>query len=105
MVDLPRHSVLIAGLDFWLAGSEPISEPRLTQKIAKVLDVPSVELKTPPAADKDPAAPPNGIAAFQFPEWFITQDLEQETRAGSRSRLLVHRKGLTRGKYIDDNKR
>ena len=24
MVDLPNHSVLIAGLDFWTAGGEPI---------------------------------------------------------------------------------
>src|ERR1035437_10726221 len=69
MVDLPDHSVLIAGLDAWTFGGEPISEPRLSRKLAVVLGVPSVDLKTPPPADDDPTAPQRGIVAFQFPEW------------------------------------
>ena len=73
MVDLPDYSVLIAGLDAWTAGGEPISEPRLSRKLAAVLGVPSVDLRTPPPADDDPTAPPRGIVAFQFPEWFIVQ--------------------------------
>lgn len=101
MVDLPDHAVLIAGLDFWTAGGETISEPRLAEKLAKVLNVPAVELRTPPAADSDPAAPPRNIVGFQFPEWFITQDLEEQSERGIRTRLLVHRKSLTRGKYVD----
>jgi hypothetical protein len=106
MVDLPKYSVLIGGLDFWSPGGQSISEPRLSQKLARILAVPSVELKSPPPADEDPTAPPRGINGFQFPEWFITQDLEQQGRQGVRSRLLVHRKALTRGKYIDrDRKR
>src|SRR5438034_8512514 len=94
MVDLPNHSVLVAGLDFWSAGGHSIPEPRLSKKLAAVLGVPSVELKSPPPADDDPTAPPTGIAGFQFPEWFITQDLEQQEKHGVRSRLLVHRKAL-----------
>jgi hypothetical protein len=105
VVDLPNHSVLVAGLDFWIGLSQSIPEPRLSQKLARVLGVPSVELKSPPPADNDPTAPPTGIAAFQFPEWFITQDLEQQERSGMRSRLLVHRKALTRGKYIDRDRK
>ena len=35
MVDLPNHSVLVAGLDFWSAGGETISEPRLARKLAR----------------------------------------------------------------------
>jgi hypothetical protein len=105
MVDLPKHSVLISGLDFWSAGGQPISERRLSQKLAHILDVPSVELKSPPPADDDPTAPPTGITGFQFPEWFITQDLEQQDRPGVRSRLLVHRKALTRGKFIDRDRK
>src|SRR6202041_2800298 len=50
-------------------------------------------------------APARGITAFQFPEWFITQDLEQQEGARSRTRLLVHRKSLTRGKFIDRDRR
>ena len=105
MVDLPNHSVLVAGLDFWIGAGQSIPEPRLSQKLARVLKVSSVELKSPPPADTDPTAPPSGVAAFQFPEWFITQDLEQQERSGVRSRLLVHRKALTRGRYIDRDKK
>lgn len=105
MVDLPSHSVLISGLDFWLPGGEVISEPRLSKKLAHVLSVPSINLRTPPAADNDPNAPMTGVPVFQFPEWFITQDLEEQTKPGVRSRLLVHRKSLTMGKYIDRDRK
>jgi MrfA Zn-binding domain len=106
MVDLPRHSVLIAGLDFWSPGGQTISEARLSKKLALVLGVPSVDLRTPPpAVDSDPTTPQTGIAAFQFPEWFITQDLEAQQPSDMRSRLLVHRKALTRGKYIDRDRK
>src|SRR5271157_2570991 len=56
------------------------------------------------SADDDPTAPSTGITGFQFPEWFVTQDQEGQT-AGGRSRLLVHRKALTRGKFIDRDKK
>jgi len=105
MVDLPKYSVLIGGLDFWSAGGQSISESRLSQKLARILAVPSVELKSPPPADEDPTAPLTGITGFQFPEWFITQDLEERSRQGVRSRLLVHRKALTKGKYIDRDRK
>src|SRR6185437_9721034 len=105
MVDLPKHSVLVSGLDFWTAGGEPISEPRLSRKLAKVLNVPSVDLRTPPPADDDPTAPIRGITGFQFPEWFITQDLEAPGESKMRTRLLVHRKSLSKGKYIDRDKK
>jgi hypothetical protein len=105
MVDLPDHSVLIAGLDNWTPGGEPISEPRLSRKLATILGVPSVDLRTPPPADDDPTAPPRGIVAFQFPEWFIVQGAEQQEEGKSRTRLLVHRKSLTRGRFIDREKK
>lgn len=101
MVDLPNLSVLISGLEFWLPGGEPSSEPRLNGKLAEVLGIPSVDLRTPPSADKDPAAPMTGIPPFQFPEWFMTQHVERDQKNEMQSRLLVHRKTLTRGKYID----
>ena len=73
MVDLPNYSVLVSGLEFWSAGGETISEPRLARKLAHVLAVKSVELRTPPPANDDPTAAATGIVGFQFPEWFITQ--------------------------------
>jgi len=106
MLDLPNHSVLVAGLDFWSKGGEEIIEPRLTEKLATLVDVPSVRLFAPPPDHDDPLSPPTGIDAFQFPEWFITQDVESgDPKSTVRSRMLVHRKALTKGKFIDDNKR
>ena len=78
MLDLPNHSVLIAGLDFWSNGGDEIIEPRLTDKLAKILDVPTLRLLTPPTEQEDPTAPSTGIDCFQFPEWFITQDVESD---------------------------
>ena len=106
MLDLPNYSVLVAGLEFWSAGGETISEPRLSRKLAAVLGVNSVELRTPPPANDDPGAAMTGITGFQFPEWFITQGLEESKGGPSvRTRLLVHRKALTKGKYIDRDKK
>jgi hypothetical protein len=106
MVDLPKHSVLIAGLDYWTAGGTEIFEPRLAAKAAKLLALPTVRLITPPPSDEDPLGPNPHIEAFQFPEWFITQDNERDTQAMfGRIRLLVHRKALSRGWYIDRNKK
>lgn len=104
MVDLPDYSVLVAGLDAWTPGGEPISEPRLSRKLAAFLGVPSMDLRTPPPADDDPTAPPRGIVAFQFPEWFIVQGTGAQEEGRSRTRLLVHRKSLTRGKFVDREK-
>ena len=104
MMDLPNHSVLIAGLDYWTAGGEAISEPHLSRKT--ILNVPSIDLRTPPPASNDSTAPQRGIAGFQFPEWFIVEGAETNNGEKNRSRLLVHRKALTKGKYIDrDEKR
>src|SRR5215469_14759342 len=105
MLDLPNYAVLISGLDFWTKGGEPISEPRLSRKLAELLEVTSIELRTPPPVDKDPDAPVTGIPAFQFPEWFITQGSERVEGNSYKSRLLVHRTALTRGKYVDRDRK
>ncbi len=106
MVDLPKHSVLVGGLDYWSKGGEEIVEPRMTTKLATVLQVPSIRLYTPPPALDDPTVPSTGIDCFQFPEWFITQDVESsDSRSSARSRLLVHRKALSHGKFLDRSKK
>ena len=105
MLDLPKHSVLVAGLEYWSAGGEEIIEPRLARKLALLLDVPGVRLLTPPLESGEIGAPSTGIECFQFPEWFITQDVKAPNgEATSRSRMLVHRTALTRGKFIDRDK-
>jgi Domain of unknown function (DUF1998) len=43
------------------------------------------------------------ITTWQFPEWFITEVLESS--ASKRSRLLVHRAALHRGRYVDADRK
>jgi len=107
MMDLPNHSVLVGGLDHWSPLGEEIAEPRLTAKLCRLLDVPSLLLRIPPPDQEDPTAPPSGLTAWQFPEWFMTQDVNiAGGQTGVRSRMLVHRRELHRGKFIDrDRKR
>lgn len=106
MMDLPNYSVLVGGLEYWFPLGEEIPEPRLTEKLQRLLDVPTIKLRVPPADPEDPNAPPTGVNAWQFPEWFITQDaVSDASRPGIRSRMLVHRRELTKGKFIDADKK
>lgn len=103
LLDLPRHSVLVAGLDYWTKGDE-IHEPRLIEKLKRLLDVTSLKLMAPPPEPDDFTAPRTGITVWQFPEWFITQDVA-DGRGVTRSRLLVPRVALIKGRYIDQDRR
>jgi hypothetical protein len=103
LVDLPNKSVIVGGLDHWIRVSEEIHEPRLVEKLKRLLSLPTLKLFSPPPDSEDPTAPKTGIIAWQFPEWFITQDVERGRL--TRSRLLIHRKALIKGKYIDSDKR
>ena len=104
MVDLPDHAVIIGGLDEWTGYREhPITEDRLAAKVKSILGIPSVEFFAPPADHDDPMAPVTGITAWLFPEWFVAQDEVRDKTTGVRSRPLVHRLALERGrKYRSD---
>ena len=108
MLDLPNHSVLVGGLDTWSTGGDEIIEPRLVDKLKQLFEPPLQVLKlySPPPDLDDPTAPQTGITAWQFPEWFITQDVDADASHGVvRARMLVHRRMLTKGKFIDDTKK
>ncbi len=106
MLDLPNHSVLVGGLEYWTGRGEEIQETRLIPKLQTLLEVPALRLFSPPPDQEDPTLPQTGIYAWQFPEWFITQDVAQsDPNAIVRSRMLVHRKALSRGKYVDQDKK
>ncbi len=105
-LDLPNYSVLVGGLDHWTRVGDEIYEPRIIEKLKHLLGVPNLKLYAPPPDSEDPTEPRTGITAWQFPEWFITQDVEESPKGDfTRSRLLVPRKGLTRGKFIDLDRR
>lgn len=108
MLDLPNHSVMVGGLDSWSTGGDEIIEPRLVEKLKQLFDPPLQVLKlyAPPPDMDDLSAPKTGITAWQFPEWFITQDVDAEASRGIvRARMLVHRLMLTKGKFIDDSRK
>jgi hypothetical protein len=102
MVDLPNHSVIIAGLERWHdeTTSKVIVEPRLSERLERdfaanglIADGDRILLKTPPRLiEKDNVKP--GVEAFVFPEWFVTTRVEHTGRDGVQRRRLVHWRSL-----------
>src|SRR5262249_60222255 len=80
LIDLPRHSAIVGGLDTWPKTSdlEEILEPRLTRKLQMMTDVHAPQLFAPPPDTDDPRESPRGIGVWRFPEWVVGQE-----RAGS----------------------
>src|SRR5271165_874412 len=106
MFDLPNHSVIVGGLEYWTKGDE-IHEPRLVAKLEELLEIPSLALHAPPPDNEDPTSTQKtGITCWQFPEWFITQGaLATESGRSTRSRRLIPRSSLSKGKFVDHNKK
>jgi hypothetical protein len=103
LIDLPRHSAIVGGLDTWpkTTDLEEIVEPRLTAKLQLMTGVKAPQLFAPPPDDNDPRASAKGIGAWRFPEWFVVQEASAG-EARERSRRLVHRKKLdAKGKFDD----
>jgi len=101
LIDLPRHSAIIGGLDTWPRTSdlEEIIEPRLARKLQSMTGVAAPRLFAPPPESNDPSEPTRGIVVWRFPEWFIVQEAGGAEER-ERSRRLVHRKGLDeKGKF------
>lgn len=103
LVDLPRNAAIVAGLDSWNWGGDDrrrqIPEPRLVAKIEEILNLQGLKLYEPPADDPEPGAPPSGVTAYEFPEWFAAQ-MPIAGPQGQQSRPLVHRmKLLGKNKY------
>jgi Domain of unknown function (DUF1998) len=111
LVDLPRQSVIIGGLDDWrMSGRVRIREPRLEAKLRALLGVPALELYEPPAHDDDAAqqgAPPRFVAARVFPRWYATQEPAAGGGGLYRRRRLIGEATLSNGQYRDpeDNRR
>lgn len=101
LIDLPRHSAIVGGLDTWpkLGDLVEIVEPRLSRKLQATTGVKPAKLYAPPPDSSDPREGPLGIGAWRFPEWFVVQ----ETAGGERerSRRLVHRRALDDSNKFD----
>lgn len=99
LLDLPRHSVIVGGLDTWPkpGNLEEIVERRLAFVLEVMTGVRAPKLYAPPADSDDPREK-SGIGVWLFPEWFVVQE-EGTEDARERSRRLVHRKSLERGRF------
>jgi hypothetical protein len=95
LIDLPRHSAIVGGLETWpkTADLKEILEPRLSGWLQIMTGVVAPQLFAPPPDSNDPHEPARGIGAWRFPEWFIVQEASGGERR-ERSRRLVHRKAL-----------
>ena len=102
VVDLPKHSVLVAGLDDWFSKGQEIIEPRLVERIQTLLNRQGIQLFAPPPDTQKHDGKQTGIIGYQFPEWFVSQ---RTVSADSTKRFLVHRRSLDKNVYIDDNKK
>jgi len=108
LIDLPEHSAIVGGLEHWLNRGEEIAEPRLVERLRDLLDSPNLTLHAPPRDVQDPTATrPTGITAWQFPEWFISQDVHRDPAGRStRSRKLLPLAALKKnGKYLDEDRK
>ena len=101
LIDLPRDSAIVAGVDGWAQPLERLDEPRVQRTLSRMTGVAHPDLFVPPTPD--PAKYwlrfPKGIDAYRFPEWFVVQDSgrgsgNQASSRKPRSRRLVHRKAL-----------
>ena len=95
LIDLPRHSAIVGGLDTWpkTIDLEEIVEPRLTRKLQMMTGVSAPRLFAPPPDESDPRESAKGIGVWRFPEWFVVQEAGG-AEGRERSRRLVHRKAL-----------
>ena len=103
MVDLPNHSVLIAGLEYWKGDKDRVYEDRLEAWLRQTLKVAELKLFAPPVEGADPAAVRTGIDVFQFPTWFLGQVDETWTAPDGRTyrtRPLVPWERLVKGGYL-----
>src|SRR5262245_30343617 len=101
LIDLPRHSAIVGGIDTWPlpVDLEEIAEPRLSWKLGLMAGIPCPWLHAPPPGPTSSGEPARGIGAGRFPEWFVVQD-EGGGEDRQRSRRLVHRKALDeRGRF------
>lgn len=106
MVDLPDASVIIGGLDTWKydASQLPVvEEPRLLDKLRRLLRVTTLTLRKPPPANERGHGLRPGVTGWRFPEWFIVQHKKPvfSPKGGFRRRRLVHLTALDGDRYRD----
>lgn len=105
LLDLPRHAVIVGGLEDWgspeFGKFERVDDERTRARLANKLQIPGLQLFSPPVEGDtfgETLAP--GATVWAFPRWFIAQ---KELTPGVRP--LVHALRLVDGKYLDDERK
>ena len=104
MIDLPDYSVIVSGLQDWSPlRQEKVEEPRLAAKLRRLLDLPSLELRTPPRHEEN-ARHTAPVGARIFPTWFIVKDARPSPRDPQwRRRRLVRWDHLDKRRFHDED--
>ena len=102
LLDLPRDSAIVGGLDEWPRRKlERIEEPRLAAKLRGRLQGRAPKFYAPPANYGTRWEQPEHIKAWRFPAWCVVTDRATDVDPFSpRSRRLVKRRALDeKGRY------
>lgn len=108
MLDLPEHSVIVGGLEYWRHTGERIHEERLEKWLGAQLERDDLKFFAPPVETGEQSTTGAGIGVFPFPNWFLGQvDRTWKTLDGRvyRTRPLIPRERLVKGKYLDDDRK
>ena len=100
LIDLPEDAAIVGGLETWPNPStlDEIVDPRLSGLLQSLTDIPSPRMYAPPPKPEEPWLAGRGIGAWRFPEWFVVHEAD-DGDGRQRSRRLVHRKSLERGRF------
>ena len=102
LLDLPRDSAIVGGLEEWSRKNlERIEEPRLAAKLRGLLQGKEPQFYAPPANYGTRWEQPEHIKAWRFPAWCVVTDRATGVDSSStRSRRLVKRRALDeKGRY------
>ncbi len=98
LIDLPKYSVIIAGLDK-ISVDLPIEEPRLLDKVKRTPGLEYVKkLMNPPRQVDEYGSDRSGMNSFEFPYWFTTTQI-----SGSSDRYLVPKNKLNKHRKFEDD--
>ena len=100
LIDLPEDAAIVGGLETWPNPStlDEIVDPRLSGLLQSLTDIPAPRMYAPPPQPEEPWLAGRGIGAWRFPEWFVVREAD-DGDGRQRSRRLVHRKSLERGRF------
>ncbi len=107
LIDMPRHSVIVGGLEQWgdpeKNGFPPVFEDRLKANLEQALELQGLRFFSPPIdLDTFGDEAPQGITVWEFPQWFVAQWAPTDTPG---KRPLVHERRLVSGRFLADDKK